>query len=52
VSQNILFTSFLTRVNPDELLNQDTKENLERKRPKNNPEMINNLRNYLKASLR
>jgi transposase len=44
---------YCPELNPDELLNQDVKTNaLGRERPRNQPEMIRNVRSYLRSTQR
>ena len=45
--------SYSPELNPDELLNQDVKTNAHgRRRPKNQPEMVGNVRSYLRSTQR
>jgi transposase len=44
--------SYCPELNPDEFLNQDTKVSLEKKRPRNRPEMIKNLKTHLQMRQR
>lgn len=40
------------QLNPDELLNQDVKAHAGRQRPKDQPELLSNLRSYLRTTQR